>query len=89
VTAFLPALNDRGSSPYVLLKMLDTADALIAVWKPSVLTGGTFNALAEAARRGLPGIHINPENQTVNFQLPDPGRGRGKTLPANAALPTL
>lgn len=71
------------------LGMLDVADALVAVWKPSMLRGGTFRALCEAARRGMPGVHIDPENLKVTFQLPDPRRAGGRTRVVADPLPTL
>jgi hypothetical protein len=51
--------------------MLDAAGALLTVWEPGRLDGGTATTLAEAVRRGMPGVHLDPVNQTVTFRLPD------------------
>jgi hypothetical protein len=53
-------------------KMLDASNAVVAVWDPTRLDGGTFNAVGKAVRRGLPGVHIDPRARTVTGRLPAP-----------------
>ncbi|MER7166999.1 hypothetical protein ABT336_13155 [Micromonospora sp. NPDC000207] len=45
----------------------DAGGAVVAVWRPSKLRGGTHSALVKANLRGLPVIHVNPEAQTVTM----------------------
>ncbi|MFI2663245.1 hypothetical protein [Micromonospora carbonacea] len=47
--------------------MLSASNAVVAVWCPSKLDGGTHSALTKAHRAGLPVIHINPEARTVTL----------------------
>lgn len=54
--------------------MLAGAAALLAVWMPHKRDGGTFDALCEAAKAGIPGVWINPVACSLTFQLPDPRR---------------
>jgi hypothetical protein len=67
------------------------ADAVVAVWCPSKLTGGTYSAVTKAHAVGLPVIHINPDAGTVT--MPTPARlarllhpGTPEPLPFDAAL---
>lgn len=50
--------------------MLDVTGAVVTVWEPGRLDGGTTGALLEANKRGMPGVHLDPVNQRVHFQLP-------------------
>jgi len=50
--------------------LLDDCDVLVAVWRPSKRGGGTASAVGKAARRGLPIIHLNPDDCTT--RLPGP-----------------
>jgi hypothetical protein len=50
--------------------MLDTAGALVTDWETGRFDGGTAGALREAVKRSMPGIHLDPVNQKVNFELP-------------------
>ncbi len=50
--------------------MLDAGDAAVGVWIPGRRQGGTHGCLSEAARRGLPGIHIDPQAPGVRHRLP-------------------
>lgn len=59
------AMQDRN------LGMLHASKAVVALWIPGT-RGGTFNALCAAADLGLPGIHLDPRNRTIEFALPDP-----------------
>ncbi|MFG1846740.1 hypothetical protein [Micromonospora carbonacea] len=47
--------------------LLAASNAVVAVWCPSKLDGGTYSALTKAHRAGLPVIHINPEARTVTL----------------------
>lgn len=51
--------------------MHDFAGALITVWEPHRLDGGTTGALLDADRRRMPGIHLDPVARHVAFALPD------------------
>lgn len=50
--------------------MLADAQALVAVWHSGTYRGGTYSAVVKAARRGMPGIHIDPAGPGVRFELP-------------------
>ncbi len=51
--------------------MVDKAGAVISVWEPGRITGGTATALFYASiMRQLPGIWLDPVNKQVNFRLP-------------------
>jgi hypothetical protein len=50
--------------------MLEVADAVVTGWEPHRRSGGTHSALLKAARRGMPGIHLDPARPGVRFQLP-------------------
>lgn len=52
--------------------MLDRSDAVLALWEPGRMSGGTAGALLEAAKRRLPGVHLDPIARKVNFELPGP-----------------
>lgn len=51
--------------------MLAASDAVLTVWEPGRLDGGTAATLLEAARRQMPGVHLDPVNRAVHFRLPD------------------
>lgn len=53
------------------LAMLSDSHAVLAVWEPSRLDGGTHGALVTAAKRGMPGIHLDPVGRRVVRRLPD------------------
>ncbi len=70
----LPA-NRRGTFINGLLHarntvMLDAAGAVLTVWEPARLDGGPAAALREAARRQMPGVHLDPVARRVHFRLP-------------------
>jgi hypothetical protein len=44
---------------------------VLTLWEPGRLGGGTATTLLDAARRGMPGIHLDPVGQVVKFGLPD------------------
>jgi len=50
--------------------MLARAGAVLAVWEPGRLDGGTAATLLHAAHRGMPGVHLDPVARAVNFHLP-------------------
>ncbi len=50
--------------------MLDAADAAVGVWVPGRRSGGTHGCLTEAARRGMPGVHLDPAACGVRHRLP-------------------
>ena len=50
--------------------MLDFGQAVLTVWEPGRLDGGTAGALLEAAKRQIPGVHLDPVTRRVNFHLP-------------------
>lgn len=50
--------------------MLQHATAGITDWEPDRFAGGTAGVLLLAARRELPGIHLDPVNRQVRFELP-------------------
>jgi uncharacterized phage-like protein YoqJ len=50
--------------------MLDRSAAVVAVWECGKLDGGTHGALVKAARRGLPGIWLDPAARSIVFELP-------------------
>lgn len=52
------------------IEMLYVSDAVVAVWEPGRLDGGTVSALLEAAKRGMPGVHLDPIGQHVHGLLP-------------------
>jgi hypothetical protein len=52
------------------LEMIDMSQAVIAVWETGRLDGGTVGALRVAAKRGMPGAHIDPINRAVHAFLP-------------------
>ncbi len=58
------ALHDRN------IATLDFSHAVLTDWEPGRFAGGTANTLREAAKRGTPGIHLDPINQRVRFHLP-------------------
>lgn len=47
--------------------MLAVAQAVLAIWKPSKRGGGTVSAVGKAMKRGLPIVHMNPEDRTVRL----------------------
>lgn len=57
----LYARNDR---------MLDDADAVLAVLDSTATTGGTVSAVRKAEQRGLPIVHIDPAGRTVTVRQP-------------------
>jgi uncharacterized phage-like protein YoqJ len=59
-TGLLHARNDG---------MLDVSAAVVAVWRPSVTTGGTASAVRKAQSRRMPVVHLDPDRRTVG-QLP-------------------
>lgn len=70
----LPANRKSGAVNRLLFRrnitMLAGADAVLALWEPGRLEGGTAGALLAAAKRGMPGVHLDPVARTVNFHLP-------------------
>lgn len=50
--------------------MLTVCDAVVALWEPGRLTGGTAAALLDAVDRGLPGVHLDPVGRRVSRHLP-------------------
>lgn len=50
--------------------MLDATQACLAVWDGR-MSGGTHGALCDAAKRRRPGVHLNPADHTITFNLPD------------------
>lgn len=65
------------------------ADAVVAVWCPSKLNGGTYSAVVKAHWVGLPVVHVNPDAGTVT--MPTPARLArllfpAEPLPFDAAL---
>lgn len=50
--------------------MLRDAGAVVAVWEPGRLDGGTHSALTKAARRRMPGVHLDPVAHGITFELP-------------------
>ncbi len=50
--------------------MLTDADAVVSVWRSNKADGGTYQATVEAARRGMPGIHLDPAGPGVRHRLP-------------------
>jgi hypothetical protein len=50
--------------------MLDVADACVGVWEPDRRRGGSHGCLRKAARRGMPGIHLDPAVCGVRHRLP-------------------
>lgn len=50
--------------------MLAAADAVVAVWEPGRLDGGTHTALLQAVRRGMPGVHLDPAGRRARHRLP-------------------
>ena len=47
--------------------MLEDADAVVAVHRPSKADGGTANAVKKAKRLGLPIVHVDPDARTVRL----------------------
>lgn len=54
--------------------MLDAARAVITDWEPGRVDGGTAGALLTAGKRAMPGIHLDPVERRVHFQLPTTDR---------------
>ncbi|QUE25557.1 DprA-like DNA processing chain A [Microbacterium phage SadLad] len=52
--------------------MLENSDLVIAVWDPTVTSGGTYATVQSAVRRGLPIVHMHPHPlaQTTTFVAP-------------------
>lgn len=50
--------------------MVRRAGALLTVWEPGRLDGGTTATLLIAATLGMPGVHLDPIGCNINFQLP-------------------
>ena len=75
VDSDLPAKQRSAAVNRLLFKrnitMLDVAGAVLTVWEPGRLNGGTASALLTAAKRRMPGVHLDPVNRAVHFQLPD------------------
>lgn len=46
--------------------MLEASDAVVAVWAPLKMSGGTYTTVRDAARRGLPVIHVNPDTRRTH-----------------------
>jgi hypothetical protein len=53
------------------IDMLDISDAVATLWEPGRLDGGTAGVLQVAAKRRMPGVHIDPRGQRVHPRLPD------------------
>lgn len=51
--------------------MIADADALIAVWLPSVRTGGTYSTMQKAASAGRPIMHVDPSSQSMTWMRPE------------------
>lgn len=50
--------------------MLAAATALVIAWDPAKLDGGTHSMVLKAARRQIPGIHLDPAARAVHTSLP-------------------
>lgn len=50
--------------------MVAAGDALVALWDSTRLSGGSYGALILAAKRGMPGVHIDPAARGIALQLP-------------------
>lgn len=72
--ADLPAQQRSGAANRLLHKrnvhMLDVAVAVLTIWEPGRLDGGTAAALRHADKRRMPGVHLDPVNRVVHFELP-------------------
>lgn len=69
------AVNTAGSNRTALLwqrndAMLDAGDAAVAVWISTQFQGGTYGCLRRAARRRLPGVHLDPAACGIRMRLP-------------------
>lgn len=65
------AMRDRNEG------MLADSDAVVCVWIPGKYNGGTWHAVRQAHQLHRPGVHLNPEAQTVRLGLPSIGRAAG------------
>jgi hypothetical protein len=68
-------LNSDGSNRTALLwqrndAMLAAGHAAVAVWVSTEFRGGTYGCLRKAARRGLPGVHLDPAACGIRMRLP-------------------
>ncbi len=68
-------LNEDGTNSVALLHerndaMLNVGNAAVGVWISDQFQGGTHSCLIKAARRGLPGVHIDPAAQGIRIRLP-------------------
>lgn len=54
--------------------MLENADLVVAVWDPLTVTGGTYNTVVKAVKRGLPIIHLHPYPLAQRTTMVAPGR---------------
>ncbi len=50
--------------------MVAAGNALVSLWDSTRLSGGTYGALILAAKRGMPGVHIDPARRGICLQLP-------------------
>lgn len=50
--------------------MLKRSGAVLTLWEPGRLDGGTAATLLAATRQGMPGVHLDPVGRNVNFRLP-------------------
>lgn len=51
--------------------MIAAADAVVAVWRPDVTAGGTFDAVVKAKRSGRRILHVDPAASSVGWLAPD------------------
>lgn len=63
-------------------QMIDAADAVLAVWFPGQLSGGTWQAVTYAHRKRKPGMWVEPGRKLVHHGLPDLGLSFTATTPA-------
>lgn len=50
--------------------MVAAGSALVALWDSTRLSGGSYGALILAAKRHMPGVHIDPAARGICLQLP-------------------
>jgi uncharacterized phage-like protein YoqJ len=60
--------------------MLSDSTAVVACWAPHMTTGGTFAAVREAHRRGMPGVWIDPRARSVVDRIPDPANPHNRLV---------
>lgn len=80
----LPAKRRSAAANSLIYKrnicMVQRAGALLTIWEPGRLDGGTAGTLLLAAARNMPGVHLDPIGCNINFRLPGAGELERFTL---------